>query len=280
MTTAEHAWLDLRVPYDNAARQSSLRLLQMAASTLGSTSPAEPVTIIDVGAGTGNSARWFSQHLEPLLTDRDLRWVLVDTDEAALETAACTMPEAETVVAPIVDLPQITDTLHSAHAGQLLVVGSAVLDVFTAADLEAMSATIRRHAGLGLFFLSITGDWQLDPADPDDVVMNRAFIAHQQREGKLGPDGPELLRATAQRAGAVVESGTSPWVMSAPRDAEMLLEFLTARVEAAIEQQPSLHGLATEWLDRRRAQLAKDLTVEVDHLDLFIDGRAAQSAMN
>lgn len=77
MMTADQIWLDLRVPYDDAARQHSLEFVDRTATALQerAASATQPVVIIDVGAGTGNSAQWFKQHLTPRLPGRDLRSV-------------------------------------------------------------------------------------------------------------------------------------------------------------------------------------------------------------
>src|SRR5690625_3702162 len=101
--TAAHDWLDLRVPYDDAARQHSLSLLNQLGPALRSPTVGQlqPVTVIDIGAGTGNSACWFRQHLPDLLPGQSLRWVLIDTDQAALDTAVATLPDVETVTATI-----------------------------------------------------------------------------------------------------------------------------------------------------------------------------------
>lgn len=275
--TADQIWLDLRVPYDDAARQHSFEFVDQAATALQerAASATQPVVILDVGAGTGNSAQWFKQHLTPRLPGRDLRWVLLDADAAALRTASDTMPEAEMVTAPISQLPCIADELlsKSQEPAQLLITGSAVLDVLTQSDVHAITDTIIRHTGIGLLLLSITGAWQLTPADPQDAIINRAFCAHQQRGGKLGPGAPAVLLAEAQRAGASVESGNSPWRLVAPRDQEFMARFLTERIEAVVAQQPQLRSVATDWLDRRRAQLTAGLSMEIEHLDVYLDGR-------
>lgn len=275
--TADQIWLDLRVPYDDDARQYSLGLVDQAATALQdqATSAAPSVVIIDVGAGTGNSARWFKQHLTPRLPQRDLRWVLLDADAAALHTASDTMPEADMLSAPISQLPSIADELlsNSLEPAQLLITGSAVLDVLTQSDLHAITDTIIRHSGIGLLLLSITGTWQLTPADLQDTIINQTFCAHQQRDGKLGPDSAGALLAAAQRAGASIESGNSPWQLVAPRDQEFMARFLTERIEAVIAQQPQLRSLATDWLDRRITQLTEGLSIEIQHLDVYLDGR-------
>src|SRR5690625_7026275 len=194
MMTADQIWLDLRVAYDDAARQHSLEFVDRAAPALQerAASATQPVVIIDVGAGTGNSARWFTQHLTSRLPGRDLRWVLLDADAVALRTASDTMPEADMVTAPISQLPNIADELlsKSQEPAQLLITASAVLDVLTQSDVHAITDTIIRHTGIGLLLLSITGAWQLSPADPQDAIINRAYSAHQTRVGTIAPGAP------------------------------------------------------------------------------------------
>ena len=273
--TAAHDWLDLRVPFDDAARQHSLSLLNQVASALRSRTPGgpQPVTIIDIGAGTGNSAHWFRQHLPDRLPGQPLRWVLVDTDQAALDTAVATLPGVETVTANISQLPSIANDQLASAPDRLLVTGSAVLDVLTTRDLQAIIDTLAQHGGLGLFLLSITGQWQLTPADCDDEKINDAFCGHQRRDGKLGPIAPETLYQLAVEAEAEVTTAPATWQLTAPQDHDFIARFLTERTAAAVEYQPQLHTIATRWLHRRLQHCAEGLTVEVDHLDVAVDAR-------
>lgn len=271
--TAAHQWLDLRVPFDDAARQASLPLVDRVATALCDDAAGTPVTIIDIGAGTGNSARWFQQHLTPRLPDADLRWVLVDSDRQALETASQILPGVQAVCTDITELPRIVDDQMASHPGKLLITGSAILDVFTRQDLAAIVDTLNRHNGLALILLSITGTWQLTPADPEDETINQAFCGHQQRHGKLGPVAPAALQELAHEAGASVTTARSDWQLTGPRDASFMTRFLRERVDAAIEHQPQLESLATEWLHRRLEQSSDDLRVDVEHLDVVIDAR-------
>src|SRR5699024_7925863 len=214
--TAAHDWLDLRVPYDDAARQHSLSLLNQLGPALRSPTVGQlqPVTVIDIGAGTGNSACWFRQHLPDLLPGQSLRWVLIDTDQAALDTAVATLPDVETVTATIRQLPSIANDLLASTPGRLLVTGSAVLDVLTTRDLQAIIATLVQHGGLGLFLLSVTGQWQLSPADCDDAKINDAICKHQRRDGKLGPIAPEVLSQLAVEAEADGKTDRAAWQLS------------------------------------------------------------------
>src|SRR5699024_11744394 len=111
-------------------------------------------------------------------------------DQAEPATSVTTLPAVETTTAPIRLLTSISNDVLSSTPGLLLVTGSAVLDVLTTRDLQAIIATLVQHGGLGLFLLSVTGQWQLSPADCDDAKINDAFCKHQRRDGKLGPIAP------------------------------------------------------------------------------------------
>lgn len=273
--TATHAWLDVRVPFDNAARQQSLELLDRVVAALREDLEAspQPVTVVDIGAGTGNSARWVQQHVRARLPEHELRWVLVDADDAALHTAASLLPGVQTITGEIAQLPGMVHQLLDATPSRLLVTGSAVLDVLTEADLAAIIDTLDRYNGLALFMLSITGKWKLNPNDDDDDVVDQAFKGHQQRHNKLGATAPEILGKLAQQAGASVATSVSEWQLKAPQDQAFVTRFLAERIDAAIEHQPELTSLASSWLHRRLGQAATGLTVNVEHLDMVVDAR-------
>ena len=324
MTAAEPGWLDLRVPFDDAAREHALPLLDEAASRLtadaGAVDTDRPLVAIDVGAGTGNSMRWFDARLTERLRGRRVQWVLVDADEAALEVAADRFGTAvHTVAAPISSLPDIAaealaeassaagDAGPGADAGtastvspppcELLITGSALLDVLTRDDTAAIVDTLHRFSGLGIFLLSIAGQWHLSPPHPDDEVIDEAFGRHQRRESRLGTQAAPVLEAEACGIGARVETSAAPWHLEAPRDSEFLTRFLTERVDAAIEEDPGLREAGRSWLKERlnRGEARSDgksgradgqaagLRVVVDHTDVLIDatdhrGRADQHA--
>ena len=312
MTAADADWLDLRVPVDDAAKQQSLHLLDHAVRVLTPASadaaPAsadaaptdalspgaappdgdhEPLLVIDIGAGTGNSARWFDDRLRERMPGRELDWVFIDADQASLDQAVRTMPKASAICAQISELPALTaDLLNTAEAGtagspasgngesgapRLLLTCSAVLDVLTRSDLETISDTLVRFRGIGLFLLSITGGWTLDPPHQHDTILNDAFTAHQHRDGRLGCDAPEALARLAADREATITSGQSPWLLHAPHDHEFLTRFLSERIDAAIGASPHLAQTGRDWLSARCSRLRTGLSVRVDHADLLID---------
>ncbi len=100
------AWLDLREPADRAARDPAL--LAAAADYLGDG------WAVDLGCGTGATARAFPPRA---------RWRLVDRDAALLARARARLPEARTYA---LDLGALDDLPLD---GARLVTCSALLDL-------------------------------------------------------------------------------------------------------------------------------------------------------
>lgn len=288
MTAAESGWLDLRVPFDDAARQCALPLLDKAVDALPEDSE-RPLVIIDLGAGIGNSMRWFDRHLRRRLPDRRLHRVLVDSDAAALDIAAQRFGTAvRTVATPIASLPGVAaealaevaaeapaeTSAASPRPADLLITGSALLDVLTRDDMVVIAETLARFSGVGLFLLSVSGRWKLTPSHLDDAVLDEAFSRHQRRDSRLGTHAVATLAAEACRIGGQVDTSNSFWDLKAPRDAGFLTRFLTERVDAAIEADPRLATIGRAWLDTR---LHGGLEVVVDHTDVLIDATVLDS---
>lgn len=276
MTAAEPGWLDLRRPVDDAARQESLPLLDDAVARLNTEAESNQRSLlaIDVGAGTGNSALWFDTALRARLPEWELNWVLLDSDRSSLDLAGTALPHARTVCAPIAALPELTAEVLTASevpGTRLLLTCSALLDVLTEADLSCVVRTLEDHDGLGLFLLSIVGEWALHPTHPDDHAIDRAFTAHQHRDSRLGHHAPEHLITLARRRGLTAVAGSSPWRLSAPADRAFLTRFLSERLDAALDEDPTLADVTGDWRTQRRSQLDSGLRVRVDHLDVLID---------
>ena len=281
MTAAEPDWLDLRRPVDDAARQESLQLLDDAVARLrdGTEPGTKSLLTIDIGAGTGNSSQWFDAVLRARLSDWEINWVLLDSDETSLDLAAAALPHARTVCAPIAALPALSTELLSAsefQGSKLLLTCSALLDVLTETDLTAVVRTLTDHDGLGLFLLSLVGGWTLEPAHPHDAAIDAAFTAHQHRDGRLGHHAPEHLMSLARRNGLTAVEGPSPWRLEAPADRTFLSRFLSERLDAAVDEDPALAEAAQAWWTQKQSQLDSGLRVRVDHRDVLID--AAESA--
>ncbi|MDG6105089.1 class I SAM-dependent methyltransferase [Dactylosporangium aurantiacum] len=255
MSSVTPEWLALREPADAAAR--SVELVERLRARLVD---RPELVIHDLGAGTGSMGRW----LAPLLPGPQ-RWVLHDRDPALLQRAG------ETVQVRQGDITRLTrDDLDGAH----LVTASALLDMFTADEVERVVAAC---VGVPtLFTISVTGRQELDPPDPLDAAVMAAFNAHQRRTtGGRTLLGPDAVGATVEafgRHGVEVLVRPSPWRLGSEH-AALTAEWLRGWLGAACEQEPDLIGPAQEYGRRRLAEAAAGrLGVVVHHDDLLAGG--------
>ncbi|SFI69701.1 methyltransferase domain-containing protein [Amycolatopsis sacchari] len=247
-------WLALREKADAAARAAEL------VEPLLAVLPPGPLVIHDLGCGTGSMARW----LAPLLP-RAQRWVLHDRDPVLLAHAAKSVP------VPVETRAGDLTRLRAADlAGASLVTASALLDLLTADEVEALADACTGAGCPALLTLSVAGEVELSPAEPLDLRFAAAFDDHQRRtvDGRtlLGPDAVRVATEAFVRRGAVVHSRRSPWRLG---PGELFREWLRGWVEAACEQQPQLRPHAAGYLSRRLGSEAV-----VGHVDLLAIGGA------
>ena len=258
------AWLALREPADADARSAAL-----AASI-----PAPPGTVLvrDLGCGTGSMARWLAPRLPP----GGQHWVLHDRDAGLLEHAVASLPAGVTGEAEPGDLTRLD---ASALAGTGLVVASALLDLLSADEVDALAGACVMAGCPALMMLTVTGRVHLDPPDPLDAAISAAFDDHQRREARtgrlLGPDAAPAAVTAFGRRGARVRTAHTPWLLG-PDRAELVREWLAGRLDAACAQRPALRSHAGAYRDRRYRELARGrLRVAVGHTDLLAVPEAA-----
>jgi SAM-dependent methyltransferase len=220
-------------------------------------------TIRDLGCGTGSLGRWLAPRLPT-----PQRWVMADRDPVLLAHAAANMPfDGVTVETALGDVTALT---AADLDGTDLVTCSALLDLLTeeeVADLAAVCAASRTPA---LFTLSVAGTVTLDPARPEDALVEAAFNEHQRRvdggRRLLGPDAPEAARAAFEKAGATVITRSSPWRLGAAVP-DLTAQWLRGWVGAAVEQRPELH--LDGYLQGRLETLPEATVGHVDLLAIF-----------
>lgn len=229
------------------------------------------------------------------------RWLLHDRDADLLVRAAASMPttaagrpvSVETVLgvlgfqgdgvhggtgSPASDTsasgPSISGPGSSAVGGTDAVVASALLDLLTAADVDALVRACATAGCAALLALSVTGEVTLDPADPLDGRVSAAFDAHQRRrrgDGRrlLGPDAPGVAAAAFVRYRFRVWRRAACWRLG-PTQPALIEEWLRGRVDAACAQDPTLTEPAGAYLERRLDAVATGaLRAEVGHVDLL-----------
>ncbi|HEY6747780.1 MAG TPA: methyltransferase domain-containing protein [Mycobacteriales bacterium] len=250
-------WLALREPADAAAR--SVELVERL--TL-----RPPLVVHDLGSGTGSMVRWLAPRLPG-----PQHWVLHDRYAALLARAAATMPPGITVETRPGDLTE----LRSADlAGASLVTASALLDMLTAEEVDAVVAACAGRPTL--LTLSVIGSVAFSPDDPLDPEVAAAFDDHQRRtvEGRrlLGPDAADAAAAAFRRRGIPVEVRSTPWRLG-PERAALAAEWFAGWVAAAREQRPDLDTGA--YQARRSAEIrAGRVRITVGHRDLFAAGNS------
>jgi trans-aconitate methyltransferase len=246
-------WLELREPADAAAR---------AADLPGRLRLDPPVVVRDLGCGTGSLGRWLAPRLPT-----PQHWILQDRDPDLLARAAATVPVGS-VETHLGDATALTaDDL----LGTSLVTCSALLDLFTADEVDRVTAALAATGTTALFTLSVVGEVAFNPADELDGAVAAAFNDHQRRTTRgrrlLGPDAPAVAAAALARHGARVIARPSPWRLG-PAQSALAAEWLRGWAGAAAEQRPNLPVPA--YLERRLAAVeAGAVTITVGHEDLL-----------
>jgi Methyltransferase domain len=258
------AWLALREPADHDARAESL--LEPLLEALGD----GPLVVHDLGSGTGSMARWLAPRLPG-----PQRWVLHDHDPVLLAEAVRRCAELTDATGQPVRIETRTTDLTRLRpadlSGATLVTASALLDLLTAAEVDALARSCAALGCAALLTLSVAGRVELYPPGAHDGVIAAAFDAHQRRtvDGRvlLGPDAaPTAVDAFARR-GLRVQTAAGPWRLG-PERAELMAHWLRGWVAAAVEQQPHLRDTAAGYLNGRLGQRNR-LTAVVGHHDLL-----------
>jgi hypothetical protein len=226
----------------------------------------DEVEIIDLGAGAGANQRW----LAPRLPLRQ-RWVHLDHDPAI--SRSLPLPDDTMIIDDSVEA--LARLLSSRSGDRRLVTCSALLDVLTTAQVHAVCSAVIDNQVPALFSLSVTGDLNVTPANPDDQLLLDAFNDHQRRAGRAGPDATSLAGDALGAGGFRVLCQETPWQLTASSGPAFVEQVLQERLEAAVAQDPTLDQVATRWLELRRAQLAwGSLRIDLGHCDvLALPGR-------
>lgn len=259
-------WLDLREAADAAAR--ARELVEPVRARLAGRPLA---TIHDLGAGTGSMGRW----LAPRLPGAQ-HWVLHDRDPDLLKHAAHGMARTAAGGAPVtveVREDDITRLRPGDLDGASLVTASALLDMLTSEEIDAIVAACVCAGCPVLLTISVVGRVELTPPDPLDAPIAEAFNAHQRRTltGRrlLGPDAVHAAAEAFRRYGADARLRPSPWRLG-PDQAELAAEWLRGWLDAACEQRPELAGPVRSYATRRLADAAAGrLHIVVHHSDLL-----------
>jgi hypothetical protein len=258
-------WLELREPADARARASAL--VEVLHQLLPSD---EVVDIHDLGSGTGSMMRW----LAPRLTTAQ-HWILYDRDPALLELSSTGVPRSADDRPCTVESRQRDITRLEPHdlAGACLITASALLDMFTADELNRFVESCTTAGCPVLLTISVIGRVDLDPVHPLDQAITEAFNTHQRRtvgtRTLLGPDAVAAAHGLFTGLGFDVITADSPWQLG-PMDAPLIDEWLAGWVGAACDERPGLCRDSAGYREQRLSQSdSGHLRVTVHHHDLL-----------
>jgi len=277
-------WLDLREPYDAAARNGAL------AQALSAALPARP-RILDLGAGTGSLLRWLGHWI-----GRSQGWTLIDADAELILRAYETIEDRAQSVGWATTWPGKRTMLIHAPGGAWRVEGM-VADLRDAPDnlpLDRVDAVVntalcdlvsedwiarlaRACAARRLPFyaaLNVTGRERFSPPHRDDALVARGFRRDQMRDKgfsgmALGARAPQVIRAAFEAEGYIVQTAPSDWVITR-RDSTMANEIAQGHARAAIAWERRGEDRIEDWAEARREQaIMGRLSVRVGHLDVL-----------
>jgi SAM-dependent methyltransferase len=241
-------WLDLREPADQRSRNHKLE------RTLARHFDGwRPLTIVDLGCGTGANLRAMAPLLGP-----DQHWTLVDRDQSLLDAAAQRLASwadgADRKASHLAlfkgakrinvefRLADLAGDLNSALGPNVnLVTASALFDLTSAAYIAGLARAVAARQSAFYTVLSYDGDQRWTPEHPADAAMLEAFHTHQRRDKGLGPaagpDAPDALSDAFSAAGYGVSEGDSAWRLGmgdATLIAELAVSFAAAVAETGL----------------------------------------------
>ncbi|MCW4153041.1 class I SAM-dependent methyltransferase [Halomonas sp. 18H] len=274
-------WLALREPVD--ARSRVDRLNQALCAWLADR--RRPVTVLDLGTGSGSNLRYLAPRLS-----LPQQWTLLDHDADLLERARDALPPTG---APLEVVTRLDDMGRWSQAPQVLdawldgvdlVTASALLDLVSQSWVETLAAAVATRQAAVLIALSVDGDWWLEPtaAQPEEAArrrredqwMRRHYRAHQASDKgagtALGGQAPEAMAAALRANGYRVEVAESPWRLEAPRDLALGEALLEGWRDAVSEQESHAVETVRHWHAARRASWQRgELVIRVGHRDLL-----------
>ena len=285
-------WLQLREPFDAAARDAAAGDLQlMSRLTSLRRGATRPLRVIDLACGTGANLRWLAPRLggaqQWLVVDHDADLLRCWPERLAAVSGARTGLGASldqplsfagsgfeaSVVRQQLDLMTGLETLPW-HAADL-VTASALLDLVGTAWLHRLVAASAASGVALLMSLNVDGRHVWTPDDPWDAAVGEQFAEHQRGDKGLGPalgaGAVAALRQALGSAGYRVFTATSDWWVdgsASPQAMELQCALIDGMAAAASEQSRVSARSVGAWQQRRLAVAARS-QLRVGHLDLL-----------
>jgi hypothetical protein len=282
-STLSH-WLRLREPADFAARPATLT------RAIAEVMPGDtPVSLLDLGTGTGSNIRYLADHLPG-----EQRWLALDRDATLLEELPERMSswsaergyEARTERGKCLvrgqhldchietrqhDLGTLDD--YRIFAGRHLVTASALLDLVSESWLLALATHCRAAGAVVLFAITYNGRFTCAPVEDEDDMVRELMNRHQKTDKRLGGPaaGPGAAACAEQffaGVGYTVRREPSDWTLG-PTENDVQRLLIEGWAQAATEMSPERAPLIEHWRARRLTHVAASRSrIVVGHDDL------------
>lgn len=278
-------WLQLREPFDTAARAQADAVWQFALA--GRAADAGPWSVVDLACGTGANLRALAPRL-----GHGQRWRLIDHDEALLGEVPAALVRWAAAAGHRVTLGGATihlagegfdalierrrlDLAAALHELELppgaLLTASALLDLVSAHWLQALLQHALAARATLLFALTADARIRWSPGDAADEAVQALFAAHQRRDkgfgAALGNQAATVALEHLAAAGWTTMHAASNWVIDGAQAPAMLSAMVEGAAAAAIEQDPAASALVQAWALRRQGALPAT-RLRVGHVDL------------
>lgn len=268
-------WLSLRESADARARNAALAR-KVARHLAG----ADPLRIVDLGAGTGANLRASAASLGPRQ-----HWHLLDHAPHLLEEAGQALSawaddalkgEGDTLLLTK-DTRQISVTFSQAdlslslkevgRSRPHLVTASAFFDLVSSDFITAFAKEVARLNAAFFTVLTCDGRDVWHPPHRDDATVAHAFRVHQGSDKGFGPalgnGASDHLEHAFRSHGYDVTRADSTWWLG-PEDADLIAALAEGTAAAARESGLVSAQQAMAWAEAR-----KGAACEIGHTDLF-----------
>ncbi len=258
--TFDARWLELREPADHRSRCRAL-----VTSLRREGRRRKWSRMVDLGSGTGSNVRYLGARI-PWATE----WTVVDHDPALLERVSVPW-RGHTLRRVVGDLSR--EGLEAVAASHV-VTASALLDLVSERWLGDLREACVARGAAAYFALSYDGEVEWAEQDEDDALVREAVNEHQRADKglgvALGPAATDAARALFEEAGYDTRVGSSPWLLSASRDAPLMVALAEGWVRSATEARPTEEDRIRRWRRRRLAAIGEGRAgVRVGHLDIL-----------
>jgi SAM-dependent methyltransferase len=239
------AWLDLREAADHRSRNKKL-----AHALARHFDGWRPLTVVDLGCGTGSNLRATAPLLGP-----EQHWTLVDIDSQLLDTAVARLTtwadgadrqggklvlfkgaKRITVEFRVADLAR--DLEAALGPSSNLVTAAALFDLASAEFIGRFATAIAARKSAFYTVLTYDGDQRWTPEHEADAALLEAFNAHQKRDKGFGPaagpDAADALSEAFSALGYAIEEGDSAWRLG-ESDAILIADLAAGFADAAAE---------------------------------------------